>query len=214
MLAGTTGSGKSVCLHSILLSLLTTRDPNDLRLLLIDPKQIELSSYQGLPHLLKPIITNSEDATIALTNVIKEMEQRENLLKNNNIKDWGDLKTETSPHIIIIVEELADLFAQAPNAQEPLIRLAQKARATGIHLILATQRPDAATFKGLLRTNIPSRIALTVLKASDSRIILDEDGAEKLLGKGDMLIKWLGEKTLRAHGLNISSSDIDGLLKN
>lgn len=213
LLAGTTGSGKSVCLHGILLSLLIHRSPRELKLLLVDPKHVELSPYQGLQHLLSPIVTDGVDATRAFKGLVKEMETRQQLLALQGAREWKDLREGAPPRIVLVVEELADLFAQAPESEDPLVRLAQKARAVGIHLVLATQRPDAATFSGLLRANIPSRIALTVLKGADSRIILDEDGAERLLGKGDMLVKWLGEKVVRAHGFNLRPSDVASMLQ-
>lgn len=213
LVAGTTGSGKSVCLHALLLSLLTTRSPAVLRLLLIDPKRVEFTPYQSSPHLLAPVVTDGVEATRSLKNLVKEMESREKLLAARGAREWRDLG-EAAPHrIVVVVEELADLIAQAPDAEDPLVRLAQKARAAGIHLVLATQRPDAATFSGLLRANIPSRIALTVQKATDSRIVLDEGGAEKLLGKGDMLVKWLGEKLVRTHGFNIRPDDVTSFLR-
>jgi S-DNA-T family DNA segregation ATPase FtsK/SpoIIIE len=213
LVAGTTGSGKSVCLHALLLSLLTTRSPTRLQALLIDPKRVEFTPYQASPHLLAPVITDSVEATRCLKNVVKEMESREKLLVSRGAREWSDLGDSAPPRIVVVIEELADLFAQAPEAEAPLVRLAQKARAAGIHLLLATQRPDAATFSGLLRANVPSRIALTVQKASDSRIVLDEGGAEKLLGKGDMLVKWLGEKVVRVHALNIRPDDVSSLLR-
>ncbi|MCB2263155.1 MAG: DndE family protein [Candidatus Thiosymbion ectosymbiont of Robbea hypermnestra] len=213
LLAGTTGSGKSVCLHAILLSLLANHDARGLRLLLVDPKRVELSPYEGLPHLLAPIVTDGVEAARAFKNLTKEMEQREKLLASRGVREWDSLQHTAPPRIVVIVEELADLFDQGPESEDPLVRLAQKARATGIHLVLATQRPDAATFSGLLRANVPSRIALTVLKAADSRIILDEDGAERLLGKGDMLVKWLGEKLVRVHGFNVRPTDVTDAVK-
>lgn len=213
LVAGTTGSGKSVCLHALILSLLTTRSSLALRLVLIDPKRVEFSPYQGSPHLFAPIATDGVEATRLLKNLVKEMESREKLLASQGAREWRDLGVTAPPRIVVVVEELADLVAQAPDAEEPLVRLAQKARAAGIHLVLATQRPDAATFSGLLRANIPSRIALTVQKAADSRIVLDESGAEKLLGKGDMLVKWLGGKVERAHGFNIRPEDVTAFLR-
>ncbi len=213
LLAGTTGSGKSVCIHGMLLSLLLNRSPRELKLLLVDPKRVELSAYRGLPHLLAPIVTDGVEATRAFKGLVKEMEQREQLLAARGAREWRDLGEGAPPRIVLVVEELAALFDQAPESEDPLVQLAQKARAVGIHLVLATQRPDAATFSGLLRANIPSRIALTVLKAADSRIILDEDGAERLLGKGDMLVKWLGEQVVRVHGFNLRPSDVASLLQ-
>jgi len=212
LIAGTTGSGKSVCLHGLLLSLLITCAPTRLQLLLVDPKRVEFAAYQGLPHLLAPVVVDAVEATRRLNELVKEMERREKLLETQGAREWSDLGDMAPARIVVVVEELADLFAQSPEAEAPLVRLAQKARAAGIHLLLATQRPDAATFSGLLRTNIPSRIALTVQKASDSRIVLDESGAEKLLGKGDVLVKWVGEAIQRVHALNIRPTDIKQVL--
>lgn len=213
LVAGTTGSGKSICLHALLLSLLAHQSLNKLKLLLIDPKRVEFTAYQSVPHLLAPIITDGVEAGRWLKNLVREMESREKLLASGNVREWRDLGDMAPPRIVIVIEELADLLAQTPDVEDLLVRLAQKSRAAGMHLVLATQRPDAATFSGLLRSNVPSRIALTVQKAADSRIILDEPGAEKLLGKGDMLVKWLGEKSVRVHGLNIQPSDIEGLIR-
>ncbi|HPP46025.1 MAG TPA: FtsK/SpoIIIE domain-containing protein, partial [Accumulibacter sp.] len=177
-----------------------------------DPKRVEFAAYQGLPHLLAPVVVDAVEATRRLNELVKEMERREKLLETQGAREWSDLGDMAPARIVVVVEELADLFAQSPEAEAPLVRLAQKARAAGIHLLLATQRPDAATFSGLLRTNIPSRIALTVQKASDSRIVLDESGAEKLLGKGDVLVKWVGEAIQRVHALNIRPTDIKQVL--
>lgn len=213
LVAGTTGSGKSVCLHSMLLSLSLTRSPQQVQWLLIDPKRVEMAAYSQSPHLHSPIVTEGPEAVLALKGMVQEMVTREKLLASRAVRDWSGLGVEAPPRLVVVVEELAALLAQAPEAEEPLIMLAQKARATGIHLVLATQRPDSATFSGLLRSNIPSRIALTVQKAAESKIVLDETGAEKLLGKGDMLIKWLGTPLQRVHGLHIQQGDMVGLLQ-
>ncbi|MFZ3086577.1 MAG: DNA translocase FtsK [Methylotenera sp.] len=214
LVAGTTGSGKSVCLHSLILSILLNHSQNQVQWVLIDPKRVEFSAYQGLPQLYTPVITEGIEAVKCLKGLVREMETREKLLASNGVRELGELGISAPPRIIVVVEELADLFAQSPEAEESLVRLAQKARATGIHLILATQRPDAATFSGLLRANIPSRIALTVQKSTDSRIILDETGAEKLLGKGDALVKWSGNsKAVRVHGVNLTMDDIAAYLR-
>lgn len=213
LVAGTTGSGKSVCLHALLLSVMTARSPQQAQLVLIDPKRVEFTPYQGLAALYAPVITEGSEATRCLKGLVREMESREKLLAARGAREWGELGGDAPPRLVVVVEELAALFAQAPEAEESLVLLAQKARAAGIHLVLATQRPDAATFSGLLRANIPSRIALTVQKAADSRIVLDESGAEKLLGKGDMQVKWLGEKTTRLHGINLTPDDISAYLR-
>ena len=213
LVAGTTGSGKSVCLHALLLSILTTRSPQRVQLVLIDQKLVEFTPYQGISSLYVPVITEGIEAARCLKGLVHEMESREKLLASRSAREWGELDDGAPPRIVVVVEELAELLAQAPEAEESLVRLAQKARAAGIHLVLATQRPDAATFSGLLRANIPSRIALTVQKGADSRIILDEMGAEKLLGKGDMLVKWLGGKTTRVHGINLTPDDLSAYLR-
>ncbi|MFZ3141967.1 DNA translocase FtsK [Polaromonas sp.] len=213
LVAGTTGSGKSVCLHSMLLSLMLTRSPQQVQWLLIDPKRVEMAAYNQAAHLHAPIVTEGPEAVRALQGMVKEMAEREKLLASRAARDWAGLGADAPPRLLVVVEELAALLAQAPEAEAPLVMLAQKARATGIHLVLATQRPDSSTFSGLLRSNIPSRIALTVQKSAESKIVLDETGAEKLLGKGDMLIKWLGTPLQRVHGLHIQLSDMPALLQ-
>lgn len=213
LVAGTTGSGKSVCLHSMLLSLILTRSPQQVQWLLIDPKRVEMAAYSHVAHLYAPIVTEGSEAVSALQGLVKEMAEREKLLASRAVRDWAGLGVDAPPRLLVVVEELAALLAQAPDAEAPLVMLAQKARATGIHLVLATQRPDSATFSGLLRSNIPSRIALTVQKSAESKIVLDETGAEKLLGKGDMLIKWLGTPLQRVHGLHIQLDDMSTLLQ-
>lgn len=213
LVAGTTGSGKSVCLHALLLSILTTRSPQRAQLVLIDPKRVEFAPYQGISALYTPVIVEGIEAARCLKGLVREMETREKLLASRNAREWSELDDSAPPRLVVVVEELAELLAQVPESEDSLVRLAQKARAAGIHLVLATQRPDAATFSGLLRANIPSRIALTVQKSTDSRIILDEIGAEKLLGKGDMLVKWLGGKMTRVHGINLTPADIAAYLR-
>ena len=212
--AGTTGSGKSVCLHSIILSLINHQHQDIMKFCLIDPKKVEFSYYKNLPNLYgEQVLFDQNETLTALTKLLKEMEGREKRLSEAGVRDLIEFQerfpeSNDLPRIIVIVEEVADLLLQSKPIEQLLIRLAQKGRASGIHLILATQRPDAETFSGLLRSNIPSRIALTVQKTSESRIILDETGAEKLTGRGDGLIKFIGEKTIRIHGLNIKPADI------
>lgn len=211
LLGGTTGSGKSVALHAIILSLIANRSATQLRLLLIDPKRVELAPYAALPHTDGgEVLTAAADALMALNDLVAEMEAREVSLARAGARDVDDPAAVALalPRIVVVVEELADLIMQSGAIEEPLVRLAQKARATGIHLVLATQRPDAQTFSGLLRSNIPSRIALTVQKGAESRIILDEVGAEKLLGRGDMLVKLTGHPAQRVHGVLIGPDDI------
>ena len=214
LVGGTTGSGKSVCLHSLILSLALTRPPEQVKFVLIDPKRVEFSAYAELPHLERPVITEGTECLEALNILVKTMEEREVQLARAGARHIGELADGMRPaRIVVVVEELADLLTQIPAAEESLIRLAQKARSSGIHLILATQRPDAKTFSGLLRSNVPSRIALTVQKSSESKIILDETGAEKLLGRGDMLVKWLGSETVRAHSIFLDVAEITQLLR-
>ncbi|WP_071754709.1 FtsK/SpoIIIE domain-containing protein [Burkholderia ubonensis] len=207
--AGATGSGKSVCLNALLLSLLVSRRPPEL--LMIDPKGVDFTDYNGCNRLRgRQVITDMADAVRALREVVQEMEERQSVLRQHNARSIAEAQANGAhlERLIVVVDELADFMMGKSGAEEPLIRLAQKARATGIHLLLATQRPEAATFPGLLRANIPSRIALTVQKSADSRIILDESGAENLLMRGDMLVKLAGREAQRAHGARVESADI------
>lgn len=210
LVGGTTGSGKSVCLHAIIISLINKLDSGHLKLLLIDPKRVELAYYARLPHVIDSVLTDAADALAALNRLLEEMTNRESELARVGARDVDDPRAAALglPRIVVVIEELADLLLQSGAIEQPLLRLAQKARATGIHLVLATQRPDAQTFSGLLRSNVPSRIALSVQKGAESKIILDETGAEKLLGKGDMLVRLLGQTTVRAHGVFLRSDDI------
>jgi S-DNA-T family DNA segregation ATPase FtsK/SpoIIIE len=195
LIAGATGSGKSVMINTLLSSLLYRNSPSDLKLILVDPKQVELTPYNDIPHLLTPVIIEPEKCISALKWAVNEMERRYSLLaeeKVRNIKSYNDLKKkdgEGMPYIVIVIDELADLMMLAARDVESLIvRLAQKARAVGIHLVLATQRPSVDVITGLIKANVPARIAFTVASQVDSRTILDQVGAEKLLGRGDMLL--------------------------
>ncbi len=212
LIAGTTGSGKSVTLHALILSLLQGRSPEEIQLAFIDPKLVELSRYQDIPQQYGAGVAHLvTEAMQMLKELIAEMEKRNQLLEEagaSNLSEAIDSGRLNLPRIVVIIEELADLFSQSRELEAPLVRLAQKARSVGIHLVLATQRPDATTFSGLLRTNIPGRIALRVQKSSESRIILDETGAEKLLGAGDMLVKVGSAIPIRIHGAYISQDDI------
>lgn len=213
--AGTTGSGKSMCLHSILLSLIEGPEAGT-ELLLIDPKANEFSAYSEFKHLRTGAIQTSADASlIALEDLVDEMEERQDAMRQLDARDILEANKlgARMVRIVVVVDELADLIFQRREIEGPLIRLAQKARSSGIHLVLSTQRPEAATFSGLLRSNIPSRIALTVQKAAESRIILDEPGAEALQKRGDMLVRFAGEPTVRAHGCRIDPVDIQGALE-
>ena len=193
LIAGATGSGKSVMINTLLSSLLYRNSPSDLKLILVDPKQVELTPYNDIPHLLTPVIIEPEKCISALKWAVNEMERRYTLLadeKLRNIKSYNELKKdEGMPYIVIVIDELADLMMLAARDVEALIvRLAQKARAVGIHLVLATQRPSVDVITGLIKANVPARIAFTVASQVDSRTILDQVGAEKLLGQGDMLM--------------------------
>jgi len=195
LIAGATGSGKSVMINTLLSSLLYRNSPSDMKLILVDPKQVELTPYNDIPHLLTPVIVEPEKCISALKWAVNEMERRYSLLaeeKVRNIKSYNDLKKNDGagmPYIVIVIDELADLMMLAARDVESLIvRLAQKARAVGIHLVLATQRPSVDVITGLIKANVPARIAFTVASQVDSRTILDQMGAEKLLGRGDMLL--------------------------
>jgi DNA segregation ATPase FtsK/SpoIIIE, S-DNA-T family len=215
LVGGTTGSGKSVCLHSLLLSLLLRHTPEILQLALIDPKQVEFQPYAKLPNLYRgEVATEIPVAREMLTELAVEMDARYGIFNRigvNNIVE-ARRKGQAIPYIVVFIEEMADLVMQDQNIEPLIARLAQKARAAGIHLVLATQRPDAKTFSGLIRSNIPSRIALTVQRGTESSIILDETGAENLLGSGDMLMRLSGESPKRAHGVFVRLESVIQIL--
>ena len=218
LVAGATGSGKSVCIHSLITSLLYKNSPETLRLILIDPKRVELSIYNGIPHLITPVITDGKKTIGAFRWAIKEMERRyEVLLKagSRDIKSYNKSNNPSLPYLLIIVDELADLMAAyGRDIENSIVRLAQMARATGIHLIVATQRPSVGVITGLIKANITSRIALQVASQVDSRTILDSAGAEKLLGGGDMLfISAEFSKPKRIQGTYISEEEIQKVAK-
>ncbi|MFV0287836.1 MAG: DNA translocase FtsK [Mycoplasmatales bacterium] len=215
LIAGATGSGKSVCINSIITSILLQATPQEVKFLLVDPKKVELTPYEGIPHLLAPVITDAEKATIALNKLVQEMEHRYELFtetKTRNIISYNKAKNkaEKLPYIVAIIDELADLMMVASNDIEASIsRIAQKARAAGIHLILATQRPSTDVITGLIKSNIPSRISFMVSSSIDSRTILDSKGAEKLLGHGDMLLSRVGKSGFeRIQGGYLSDEEI------
>ncbi len=193
LIAGTTGSGKSVCVNSILSCLLLNNTPAELRLILVDPKRVELTGYNGIPHLLAPVITDTDKVVSALQWIQREMDARYHRFSQlgcRNIQDHNGKQADKLPYIVVVVDELADLMMLAPDETErSLTRLAQLARATGIHLILATQRPSTDVVTGLIKANFPARIAFAVASNTDSRVILDQPGAERLLGRGDMLFQ-------------------------
>lgn len=222
LVAGATGSGKSVCINSVIASLLYKARPHEVKLLLIDPKMVELNIYNGIPHLLTPVVTDARKASLALRKVVAEMERRYELFAQIGARDIERYNhiisshdgTETLPYIVVIVDELADLMMVAPSdVEDSITRLAQKARACGIHLILATQRPSVDVITGVIKANIPSRIAFGVSSQIDSRTILDMAGAEKLLGKGDMLYLPMGSsKVTRIQGCFVADHELDAIV--
>ena len=222
LIAGSTGSGKSVCVNSIIMSFLYRSSPEDVKLILIDPKVVELAEYNGIPHLLMPVVTEPRKAAGALCSAVGEMERRYHLFAENNVRDiktYNKLAAESEtleklPYIAIIIDELADLMMVAGKEVEDYIcRIAQKARAAGMHLIVATQRPSVDVITGLIKANIPSRIAFAVSSQVDSRTILDCAGAEKLLGMGDMLFMPVGApKPTRIQGTYVKDEEISRVL--
>ncbi|MEP7224241.1 MAG: FtsK/SpoIIIE domain-containing protein, partial [Actinomycetota bacterium] len=215
--AGTTGSGKSGFINTMLTSILMRSTPDEVRMILIDPKRIELGFYETIPHLLTPVVSNPKQASAALTNVVAEMERRYEQLSilrarnlaeaNRTLRQRGE---KALPYLLVVIDELADLMMTTPQTvEDAVIRLAQKSRAVGIHLVLATQRPSVDVITGMIKANVPSRIAFAVSSQTDSRVILDTAGAESLLGQGDMLFKPLGTSRLqRVQGAYVSEEEI------
>ena len=229
LVAGSTGSGKSVCINSFIVSILMRARPDEVKLVLVDPKKVELSMYNGVPHLLAPVVTDPKKANIALKKMVAEMEKRYDMFEASGTKNiagyntYVEKKNETlpegerlrpMPYIVIIIDELADLMlVAAKEVQDSIMRITQMARAAGMHLIVATQRPSTDVITGVVKANIPSRIAFAVSSGIDSRTILDAQGAEKLLGKGDMLFLPQGENTpLRIQGTFISDDEIKSVV--
>ncbi len=222
LIAGSTGSGKSVCVNSIIMSLVFRSSPEDVKLLLIDPKVVELAEYNGIPHLLMPVVTEPKKAAGALGSAVQEMERRYRLFAENNVRDIKSFnrlaaespELEKMPYIAIIIDELADLMmVVGKDVEDSICRIAQKARAAGMHLIVATQRPSVDVITGLIKANIPSRIAFAVSSQVDSRTILDGSGAEKLLGQGDMLFMPVGApKPTRIQGTFVRDEEISRVL--
>ncbi len=222
LIAGATGMGKSVCINSMIVSLLYKASPDEVKLILIDPKKVELNIYNGLPHLLVPVVSDPKKAAGSLQWAVTEMERRFTLIEEVGVRDLktynqvtkDDPEKEFLPQIIIIIDELADLMMTAPDdVEESVCRLAQKARAAGMHLIIGTQRPSVDVITGLIKANIPSRIAFTVASQVDSRTILDITGAEKLIGRGDMLYAPVGcVKPIRVQGAFVSEKEIESIL--
>jgi DNA segregation ATPase FtsK/SpoIIIE, S-DNA-T family len=222
LVAGTTGSGKSGCVNAILSSILMQASPNEVRLVLVDPKQVELNHYENVPHLLTPVVTSPRLAANVLSNLIGEMESRYGIMSEaraRNLEELNRIRRKQGiaplPHILCVIDELADLMMVAPaEVEDSIIRLAQKSRATGIHLVLATQRPSTDIITGTIKVNIPSRIAFAVSSQTDSRVILDQGGAETLLGQGDMLFRGAGTSKLsRVQGAFVTEDEIARITK-
>lgn len=227
LIAGSTGSGKSVCINDIITSLLMQAKPNEVKFMMVDPKMVELNVYNGIPHLLTPVVTDPRKASQALHKVVEEMERRYELFAQTGVRNITgyneyiqrsnqeeDLAKMPMPFIVVIVDELADLMMVASKeVEDAIIRLAQMARAAGIHMILATQRPSVDVITGIIKANVPSRIAFAVSSGTDSRTILDSTGAEKLLGRGDMLYMPIGEnKPIRVQGAFISDEEVENIV--
>ena len=216
LIAGTTGSGKSGCINALLCSILLRATPDEVRMILVDPKRVELNHYESIPHLLTPVVTNMKNAALVLQNIVREMESRYELMgasKVRNLAEWNRkrlaLGDDPVPHILVVIDELADLMMVSPaEVEDTIIRLAQKSRAVGIHLVVATQSPRVDVITGMIKANVPSRIAFAVSSQTDSRVILDVNGAEALLGAGDMLYKPLGTSKLqRVQGAYIAEEE-------
>lgn len=229
LIAGTTGSGKSVCVNGILCSILMRAKPTEVKLIMVDPKVVELSVYNGIPHLMCPVVTDPRQASIALQKSVAEMEKRYRMFSQSgtkniegyneyvekNNKNPNNLSLEKMPYLVIVIDELSDLMmVAAKEVEDSILRITQKARAAGIHLIVATQRPSTEVITGLIKANIPSRISFAVGSGIDSRTILDQTGAEKLLGKGDMLYLPIGQNSpIRTQGSYITDEEIGRLIK-
>lgn len=222
LIAGATGSGKSVCINCVIASILMRTRPDEVKLVMVDPKKVELSMYNGVPHLLTPVVTDPKKASIALKNIVVEMEKRYQIFEDTkckNISSYNKMcETNTDyvkmPYIVFIIDELADLMlVAAKDVEDSIMRITQMARAAGIHLIVATQRPSTDVITGVVKANIPSRISFAVSSSIDSRTILDQTGAEKLLGKGDMLFKPMGENIpIRIQGAFVSDEELQKIV--
>ena len=229
LVAGATGSGKSVCINCIIASILMRTKPDEVKLMMVDPKKVELSMYNGIPHLMMPVVTDPKKASIALQKVVAEMESRYDLFSEKNVKniatynEWvekenaklpEDAKIKKMHYIVVIVDELADLMLVASKeVEDSIMRITQMARAAGIHLIIATQRPSTDVITGVVKANIPSRISFAVSSSIDSRTILDMSGAEKLLGRGDMLFLPMGENSPeRVQGAYVSDEELEKIV--
>lgn len=215
LIAGQTGAGKSVCINSIISSLILNKTPEEMRLILIDPKVVELSGYNELPHLLTDVITETEGAIKILDYLVEEMESRYKILAQHKVRNLASYNSKNPfnklPYIVTVIDEFGDLMytAKKSNFENNMIRIAQKARAVGIHLILATQRPSVNVITGILKANIPTRISFKLPSQIDSRTVLDVMGAESLKGKGDCLVKFNGEEMINIQGSWLSDGQIE-----
>ncbi len=210
LLGGATGSGKSVALHALLCGLILVRRPQDLQLVLCDAKGTELTPYGDAPHTLGKIASTATAIAARIDTLASEMDERYVAMKKRGVRDVSEARRKglNLPYQVLVIDELADLLLQTPSAEDGLVRVAQKGRAAGLHLILATQRPDSRTFSGLLRSNVPARVALAVQRTSESQIILGESGAQALLPPGDMLLRWSAGDAVRAHGYDMRPDDV------
>ena len=218
LIAGSTGSGKSVCMNAIITGLLMTLNPTQVRMIMLDPKRVELTPYQGVPHLYNPVVVETERAIIILKSLVSEMMERFKLLEEAGVKNISSYNAKTNqrmPYLVVLVDELADLMLTAAGEIERLlVRLAQLGRATGVHLVVATQRPSVDVVTGLIKANFPSRISFSVMSLIDSRTILDSPGAEKLLGKGDMLYLPVDRaKPTRIQGVMLTDIEIEKIVQ-
>jgi S-DNA-T family DNA segregation ATPase FtsK/SpoIIIE len=217
LVAGTTGAGKSGCMNAMLTSIVLGASPDEIKMLLVDPKKVELSTYEGIPHLLTPVVTNMKKAANALGNVVAQMEERYASMEiagARTLPEYNKIQigrgNKPVPYMLIVIDELADLVMQAKSdVEDAVIRIAQKGRAAGFHLVVATQRPSVDVITGMIKSNVPSRIAFAVSSQTDSRVILDQNGAETLLGSGDMLFKPVWARTVhRVQGAWVSEAEV------